>query len=329
MTLEELSFVDLIKEVDKELSTTHSGNSQDDFPMDLPIVDALDSQILMHRDSHFGGKFSIMLDYYEKDGKGVDPEIDLRRIHELMQHEEAYGKNLAAMMLTGPDAETVAKAKDFYKKLRSIYEVDSTQNPYPKLIADLILTEEEDAEEEIENIVSEGSPIVPSLIELLRKDEFLDPLFPGYGIAPLYAAECLGKIKDERAIRPLFEVLGKQSEELEMPAIDALRDIGGAAKDFLIRVLQSRPVTADNINGGMALGLGFLGDEEVASACFNQLKLLTSEKNSNFQKFLILACVGLKSDLRESFKSWSETVPSSLGLAAEFSAVFADWKDDE
>lgn len=332
MTLEKQSFLDLMQEIDEELSGSSQavpqGDTSDDLTMDLPLSDVVDNEILMHRDSHFGGKFSMMLDYYGSEGKGVDPEIKLDRIRQLMEMEEQLGKNLAPSMLTGPEAEEVGRAREVYKQLRSIYEIENAQSHYPRLISDLILTEDEEAEKEVEAIVKEGPAIVPSLIDLLRKDEFLNPLFPGYGFAPILAAECLGKIGDESAIRSLFEVLGKESEELEMAAIDALRNIGDSAKTFLIKVLEGRPVTADNRNAGMALGLGFIGDEEVANTCFDQLKKWEGDKNLTFLGFLVLACVGLQSERRDNFKAWSETTPFSSELSFEFEAVFTDWKEE-
>jgi hypothetical protein len=332
MTIEKLSFLDLMQEFDEELSGASQrapqGNTEDELLRDLPLSDAVDNEILMHRDSHFGGKFSIMLDYYESEGKGTDPEIKLSRIHQLMEMEQQLGKNLAPAMLTGPEAEEVGRAREAYKQLRSIYEIENLQSPIPRLISDLILTEDEEAEKEVDAVVQAGPDIVPSLISLLMKDEYLNPLFPGYGFAPILAAECLGKIGDESSIRSLFEVIGKDSEEIEMAAIDALRNIGDPAKTFLIQVLEGRPFTADNRNAGMALGLGFIGDEEVASTCFEQLKVWEGEENQTFLGFLVLSCVGLQSELRDSFKVWAESRPFSSDLSFEFEAVFSDWKGE-
>ena len=37
----------------------------------FPLTDELDHAILMHKDVHFGGNFSLMIEYYKEEGKGV------------------------------------------------------------------------------------------------------------------------------------------------------------------------------------------------------------------------------------------------------------------
>src|SRR5258708_5322619 len=87
-----------------------------------PLADAQDSAILMHRDVHFGGKFEVMLEYYINEGKGVNSEFDLERIHALAKIEKDMNADLAPLLLSGAQAEKVAEAKNAYKKLRALYE---------------------------------------------------------------------------------------------------------------------------------------------------------------------------------------------------------------
>ncbi len=47
----------------------------------LPLYDSDDIEVLMHRHAHFGGSFGIMLDYYEKGGKGAVLEIERVQAH--------------------------------------------------------------------------------------------------------------------------------------------------------------------------------------------------------------------------------------------------------
>ena len=60
--------------------------------MDLPILDELDTEILKHRDAHFGGNFQVMIDYYEQEGIGVVPDFDIDRIVELHELQEKLGE---------------------------------------------------------------------------------------------------------------------------------------------------------------------------------------------------------------------------------------------
>src|SRR5438105_2356226 len=86
-----------------------------------PITYSIDNQILMHREVHFGGNFEVMLHYYKNEGKGINKEFEISRIEELFELQQKTGKDLAAVMLSGPEIEKVAKAKQFYKTLRHIY----------------------------------------------------------------------------------------------------------------------------------------------------------------------------------------------------------------
>src|SRR5262249_53231399 len=150
-------------------------------------------------------------------------------------------------------------------------ESSKTKDRIPLLIANLILAEEEEVEFAMEAVVAEKTAIVPSLISLLRNEEFHDPLFPGYGLAPILAAQCLGQIGDQRAIISLFETIGEFDFFDEEVSLKALSIIGEPAKQFLLRVLHSRPVTVDNEKAAIAL-LAFKDDPEVASRCLQLLK---------------------------------------------------------
>lgn len=281
----------------------------------LPLADAIDVSILMHRDAHFGGKFDVMLDYYQKEGKGVNPEFSIERIEILNELEKKSGQNIAPLLLTGPDAERVAHAREAYRKLRKLYESTKTaQHKYPQLIADLILSEEEEPAAEINAIVAEKGAIVPALMDLIRSEDFHDALFPGYGFAPSLAMKCLGLIGDKRSIITLFESIGESDFFEESLAIDALHLIGNPAKEFLLRVLHARPLTYDNERAAMAL-LQFKDDPEVSKTCLKMLKEIDLRRDNLLATHLILVCEGLSGDTqRQEFLALANTpnIPSSL-----------------
>lgn len=280
------------------------------------LTDANDNAILMHRDAHFGGKFDIMIDYYEREGKGIQPEFELSRIKELDLYEKQSRQNLAGMLLTGPEAERVALAKDAYKKLKELYSEskNDTSKKYPCLIADLILSEDEEPENEMSAIVAEKKPIVSALLNLIHSENYYDPLFPGYGLAPALAAKCLGQIGDNRAITSLFELIGNEEFFNEDVAIDALKHIGEPAKKFLLTVLHGKPITYDNERAAIAL-VQFKDDPEVAKTCFQMLQELDLKKHTLLGTYLTLACEGLKdpSDRRQLMAlGKADTTPSML-----------------
>jgi HEAT repeat protein len=292
----------------------------------IPLANAQDNAILMHRDVHFGGKFDIMLDYYINEGKGVNPEFNLERIHELALMEKGMKEDLAAVMLSGPDAEKIAEAKNAYKKLRQLYEKPKPETKNLRLIADLILSEEENPESEMAAIIQEKSAIVPALIEVLKADEFYDPLFPGYGLAPSLAAQCLGQIGDKRAIITLFEAMGQGDFFDEDVALNALKAIGARAKEFLLKVVHGRPLNEDNEKAAIAL-IAFKEDEEVSKACLEMLKDLQVRKDAALATYLTLACEGLKKpEDQQAFQKLAEDPATPKILLQDIKVVAKTWK---
>lgn len=293
---------------------------------DFSLVDSIDTQILMHRDAHFGGKFEFMLDYYKKGGKGAAPEFEIDRIRLLADTEKRTGQNLSAMMLSGADAEKIANARLAYKNLRDLYEIRNSKNRLPSLIADLILSEEEDPENEIAAIIAEQATVVPLLIDLLRSPDFSDPLFPGYGLGPALAVRCLGKIGDKRALISLFEAIGDGDFFNEDLILDAIKAIGEPAKIFLLKVLHGKPLNQDNERAAIALER-FKDDQEVCKACLNLLFDPEVRKDIPLAAYLNLICEGLSSqEDRDSFKALANSSELSSALKRDFQATTKLWK---
>lgn len=248
------------------------------------LSDELDREIVMQREAHFSGSFELMLDYYLSGGKGVQDHFDLRRIEFLKAWEEENKENIAPLLLSGSDAEEIARAKKAYKKLRDLY---LKKEGYHLLIADLILTEEEEAEKEVAAVVSEGKKMVSPLIDLLRSEEYYSTLFPGYGHAPFLAAKCLGEIGDERVAPLLFEMLDEGTFGDESMVIRALQAVGSGAKNFLIKILKRTPSDHLTTRAALALG-GFTNDEEVQGAAVDLLKRPETVQNELLASYLVL-----------------------------------------
>jgi hypothetical protein len=294
----------------------------------FPIIDAIDHEILMHRDAHFGGLFSIMLDYYNKDGKGIQPEYTTARIERLAELEKHLKQNLAPLFLTGEEAEKVADAKDAYQKLRSIYEVKATKNPIPKLIADLIFSEDEEAVAEIEALVVEKNQSVPFLIDLLRQEDFYNPLFPGYGQAPFLAVKSLGRIGDKRALISLFEAIGQGDFFSDEHILKAFQAIGLPARDFLLKVVKGRPLNEDNERAAIAL-IAFKDDPEVANVCFELLQQTDVQKDLCLSTYLILACVGLNDpEKKRAFMEMAQNGHLEKSQREDIKAVVHEWSQN-
>lgn len=290
------------------------------------LADANDAGILMHREVHFGGNFDLMLEYYKQGGKGVNPDFEIEKIQRLADAEKAMGQNLAPIVLTGPDAERVAKAKEAYQQLRDLYEVKNPVSRHPVLIADLILSEKEEPEEEIAAIVKEKGLIVNSLINLIKAEEFHDPLYPGYGLSPALAMRCLGLIGDKRAIITFFEAIGTGDFFEDDIALEGLKIIGEPAKQFLLRVLHGKPFNEDNEKAAIAL-IAFKEDPEVSTACLNMLQDPHILKDPVLSTYLILACEGLTEDSqRNALIALGNQPQFPKALAQDLKIITKSWK---
>jgi len=266
----------------------------DDKFSHIPLLDAVDLDILMHKDAHFGGNFSIMIEYYEGDGIGSMPDFELDRIKELDQIEKALGSSLSEMLLPLPAKQIVERSKKNYQDLRSIYEKNEIS--IAKAVSDLILSEEEFPEEEINTLLSYKKECFAHMIHLLNSTDYYDPLFPGYGRAPILAAIILERLQDPLAIPHLFSALGQENFFTDDAIIHALVSFGEEAKSFLLKKLTGEPFTKDNLYAITALTT-LEDDEDVAKVSLLLLERKEVQQNENFLRYLIFACSGLKHEM--------------------------------
>lgn len=292
---------------------------------DAPIIDTIDMEILMHRDVHFGGSFDVMLEYYMQEGVGKMPDFEIDTILRLKTLEEDLQENLSDHYLPEKAKEQVKGAKKMYQDLRSVYS-DKKKPPESVLLSDLILTEEEFPEKEIQSIVKKGKDIVPTLIYLLSSHTFYDPLNPGYGRSPIFAAKCLSEIQDARAIPPLFEALGQDNFFTDEEIIKALVSFGDLSKTFLITRLKSEPFSNDNEYAAIALS-GFTDDEDIAQASLEILEQEETLTRPLFASYLVFTCSNLtKSSEQNRFIAITkkETLPKTI--LEEMMIVIKHWK---
>jgi hypothetical protein len=324
MKQETKSFSSILRELQFEKPIPQKKEQvDDDF---FSILDKTELQILMHRDAHFSGKFPIMIQYYEKEGIGSHEEFNLELIINLEHVEKEYKQNLSSLYLTGADMERVARAKQAYLKLSDLFEIENPKSKHPQLIADLILSEEEGQEEAIKEVVKEGKEITASLTSLLKSDLFLDPLFPGYGLAPSLAAHCLGKIGYKNSVIPLFESIGQGTADFDETIISALSSIGQESKQFIIERIKSRPITEDNIRAAMTAS-SFGESPEIASLCFEELQKEDSLRNLSLCSYLVLSCYELRGEKeRLLFTSFVNNPSFPNSLKEEGKSIIKSWK---
>jgi HEAT repeat protein len=170
---------------------------------------------------------------------------------------------------------------------------------------------------------------IPALLDLLGSEDFYDPLFPGYGQAPSRALSCLQQIGDKRAIIALFEQIGHSDFFNEEKIFTALRAIGEPAKEFLVRIVKSLPVTSDNERAAMALA-AFKNDANIAKVCFEQLQQITDwRKDLFFATYLTLACEGLTDDAnRAAFCALAQQTGIPKALVNDIRSVAKTWSDN-
>ncbi|MCB1106525.1 MAG: HEAT repeat domain-containing protein [Chlamydiia bacterium] len=289
------------------------------------VVDAIDMEILMHRDAHFSGSFDVMLEYYKQSGVGTMPDFEIEEIQRLQTMESELGQNLSEIYLPDAAKDAVIASKALYQEFRRVYS-DEKVKKENLLISDLILSEEEHPEKEIRALIQEGKKMVPLLIHLISSDLFYDPLFPGYGRSPIFAAQCLGKIQDERAIPPLFEALGQENFFTDEEIIYALASFGDRSKSFLLKRLKQDPLSKDNEYAAIALS-GFTEDKEIATAALEVLEKKETLKRPLFASYLIFACSDLtKASMQERFINLSKQKKLPESIRHEMMTVIKNWK---
>lgn len=293
---------------------------------DYPLEYSLEKDILMHRDAHFAGDFASMLSYYQTGGRGAVLEVSIEQIQALHNLENEISSNLAAQVLGGAEAEKVAKSKAAYQRLREVYESDLAQDDPARLIADLILVED-DEETCLEAIIAKGACMQEPLLNLLASQEFADDLCPGYGLAPLLAAKALGEIGDQKALEALFVLLDDEREELVFEVLEALKTMGPIASSFAQKTLVSQPMSRDNHRAAYLLSSVFSHEEQSAKAALSFLQQNKSVIEPGLLSILILLCASLKSeDQRLQFQNWAEQEDLSPYLKKDLEAVYYDWK---
>jgi hypothetical protein len=290
-----------------------------------PLIDTIDMEILMHRDAHFGGSFDEMLQYYMKQGVGKMPDFEIDQILHLQTLEKEMKENLSEIYLPDTAKDQVAASKKMYQDLRNVYH-DPQVTKESHLLSDLILSEEEIPKKEIQAIVNEGKDIVPALIYLLSSTTFYEPINPGYGRSPIFAAQCLANIQDERAIPPLFEALGQDNFFTDEEIIKALASFGDRSKHFLINLLKSEPFSNDNEYAAIALS-GFVDDPDIAEASLEVLEKEATLKRPLFSSYLVFACSSLtKESEKERLIAITQKENLPKTILEEIKIVIKNWK---
>lgn len=279
-----------------------------------------DHDILMHRDAHFGGKFDKMLEYYKQGKKGVNPDFDIERILYLYDIERDLGVNLSLETLDEEEKDKVEESIKSYETLRALSH-KKNKNIHA-LLAELILSEEETPQKEIDAIVTLKGDAVKPLVALIKDETSYDPLFPGFGLIPTLATEILGLIGDKRAIIALFEEINQGDFFDDEVVFNALKRIGLPSQQFLLKVLHAQPITIDNEKAAQALHV--FDDPTVASACLDMLKAIDLKKHEIFASYLILNCESLNEKEQIEFKSLEDKIPKNL--KSDFSAIIQGWQ---
>jgi len=290
----------------------------------IPLINTQDIEILMHRDAHFGGNFSVMLEYYNEDGIGVMPDFEIERIHYLKAAEEALGSNLSVHLMPEAAVALVERSKKMYQDLRAVYEEGGVG--VGQLVSDLILTESEDAKKEIDALIGNGDVAAKALLNLISSDSFFDPLYPGYGRAPALAARALSKMKYEKAIPFLFTAIGQDNFYIDEEIIQALVSFGTLSKKFLLERLQSKPYSKDNLTAIIALS-SFEDDEEIAEIALTLLEDPLTFKHESFAIYLVFTGSNLKNEKnRHRFKAVSHLSHVPASIKNEMEIVIKLWR---
>jgi len=277
--MNKISFEDLLTESFEE-ENNDNYQYQDQQQDQSSLVDIVDHDILMHREIHFNGSFENMVKYYESKGLGCEDDFSLESIKSLAQTEKDHKINIKEALLNEGDCQDIEKFRSLYKKLLS------ANSGIAQMIANLVLSEDEERPLEIEALASSGETTLKWLIRLIEEEDFYSELSPGYGLAPLYATECLGQIASPKSIPAIFEAADKNMEG----AITALMKIGLPACQFLLKIIEHK--TTDNDFNKAALILSnFPNDKAIAQKSFLAASKIDPAKDS-LALFYLSLCWG-------------------------------------
>ncbi len=276
---------------------------------ELPLLEEEDRDILMHRDAHFSKNFQLMLEHYEDEGIGAVLDVEPERIRALMHLEEQLGQNLAPYIVQGADAEKIAQSLKLYRALRERIE-HKKKAPLVGAISELILSEEE-ADSAAKKAALFGPKLIPYLLQLLQTPILYDPLFPGYGTAPIRACLTLGKLQANEAIKLLFGMIGLENFDTESAAISALCQIGKPARDFVIQQLTSRPISKNNERAAI-VSSSLECDDQLAGEIVSQLEDKDVQKITSLATYLVLALPEVPEHLKERYKKLIPLMPDSV-----------------
>ena len=252
----------------------------------------MDSEILKHKEAHFSGSFEQMIEYYKLQKIGTLSDINIRRIEHLQHQEQQNHGSLSNEYLSEDDIAEVLEAKKMYKELKEHYQ-NPQKNELLTLIYDLILTEKEYPLDEINAVVKQQNAITKNLIHILQNPNLSNPLFPGYGLAPLNIIRCLKHLKDEKAIPILFETFKRCDYYIENEVIQALIEMKSVSTQFLIQRIKSLPISHDNEHAACILS-NFPPKQDISMSAFEVLKTIQIQKNTPLVGYLLLCCGKLK-----------------------------------
>lgn len=288
---------------------------------DQPLLNEIDLEILMHKDAHFGGSFTVMIEYYEEEGIGVQEEFDLQRIKDLAIYDK--DGHLSAEMLPDQAKNDVFFSKELYKKFRDCYE---GEDALPMRLADLILSESYHPEKEIAALSTFEKRAIKPLVEILLQDHFYNPLNPGYGRAPINAALSLKKIGNTDAIPYLFGALGK-SFSVDEILINTLISFGKEGENFLYDRLKGVPYTKDNYLAALALS-SFPVSDETAELALSLLCKKETFNHPSYASYLICICEGLENNTdRQKFIEIANSDQLTKQLASEMKIIISFWEN--
>jgi len=301
-------------------------NSLDQIdPGEQHLTDELDHLILQHREAHFGGDFKVMVDFYEKESFGIHPEFEIERIEYLQKVEKELGQDLAKTLLSDLEKDQVTRSLEAYAHLKEVYQEGNKSTLAERLLSDLFLIEDGEGKEEIAHVLEQKEKMVGGLIRMIDSAQAFDPLFPGYGYAPYFAIICLGKMGDPKAIKPLFSLLEKEFVFDEYVVTEALHQIGESAKQFLLDMTQTRPVTKENADAAFAL-CAFEAESAICKNAFEQLKSEEAQTHPLFVAYLLCNLDNAEAaPLKEEVLAWANDSETPKKLQKEVLEITSKW----
>jgi hypothetical protein len=231
--------------------------------MQWPVEEELVCDILLHKKVHFGDSFDVMLKYYEEEEhigiiNGITKK-DIIDVYQMVLQDET----LEDKLVDNHHLDQIEHALEQYRSIKTLIEIKGEYNDIYQLFVDLVFSEN-DKEGYIETILNHKHKdiVLDQASKIIEDPRYYSNLSPGYGFLPISMMKLVGRTKDKRWMKPLFNALLRYGSSYDDVILTVMAGYHDQVKQSMLQKLQSTPYSKDNERAALILGVSNLNNEE-------------------------------------------------------------------